>query len=606
ENKELKDWVYYPSWKRLLAAGSQPAGKRSFLVFCNNVLFSQRLKEQLLAERVEDKVIEVGIAEEYRRYTQYQYALNPSSAREYDLLLADLSAAGIIVTDIVYAWGPGAEQHSFELQKDNTQLGRVYFGLVYLVQSLLRAGMLKEKRITVLTEGLHKVLGTETGGYHQSLLLGLVNVLPQEYSVTCFNIDLLPSEPLDQWISQLTAEIRRQEGRKERIVALRHGQRWVQDFQKNTQEIKSTPGKIKRGGVYLITGGLGNVGFVLGKYLLQHYGATLVLTGRKEAGMLNKEALSHYNELRKISESVYYYQADVADLLSMQQVAADATQKTGRIDGVIHAAGIIDDHYFELIEDITPAKALVMLAPKVKGIENIYQVFRERNPDFIWVTSSLSTVLGGLGFSSYAAANLYMEYFVLSKAREMPGWRSIGLGDMVFSDKQIQKENGPSRSCLKPDEITVLFEWSVGFTGAPVIIQTVEELWARVRRVYELKKEAYLDEDRDKPTELVKMERPQLTSTYKAPQTETEKRMSALYENFFGIDGIGTEDNFFELGGDSLKAMMLLKRIKNEFDINITLTDFFNHDRVGSMAAFADQIRSIAVTGKKASRKIVI
>jgi NAD(P)-dependent dehydrogenase (short-subunit alcohol dehydrogenase family)/acyl carrier protein len=406
-------------------------------------------------------------------------------------------------------------------------------------------------------------------------------------------------------------EIRGNGGGKDRIVALRHGHRWMPDYQKNRRAVDKPAGMIRARGVYLITGGLGNVGYVLGKYLLERYGATLVLTGRKDLSALRKEGLSNYQALRGISEAVYYYKADVSDLRAglsgmspLAQAVAETERRLGRINGVIHTAGIIEDRYFELVEDITGEKALAMLAPKVKGLENIYHVFRDRQPDFVWITSSLSTVLGGLGFSSYASANLYMDHFLWSKAGELPGWRSMDLGGMVFTKEDIRKESGAARSSLRPEELAALFDWSLGVTGSPVMVQTVEDLWAGIYRMYDIKKKAYLDDDREEKVQ-AKVERPRLSSAYIAPQTDTEKRLAILFENFFGIAGIGTGDNFFELGGDSLKAMMLLKRMKNEFDISITLTDFFQHDRIGTIAGFIDQVRSAATRGSRSSKMVI-
>jgi polyketide synthase PksN len=67
-------------------------------------------------------------------------------------------------------------------------------------------------------------------------------------------------------------------------------------------------------------------------------------------------------------------------------------------------------------------------------------------------------------------------------------------------------------------------------------------------------------------------------------------RLKALFESFFGLENIGVEDDFFELGGDSLKGMMLLKRIKKEFDINLSLKDFMMNVTIRSMSAKIDEI----------------
>jgi acyl carrier protein len=61
-----------------------------------------------------------------------------------------------------------------------------------------------------------------------------------------------------------------------------------------------------------------------------------------------------------------------------------------------------------------------------------------------------------------------------------------------------------------------------------------------------------------------------------AVQTSTEKILLDIYTEFFGFNEISTDDSFAELGGDSLRAMVLLKRIRQQFDINITLKEFFD------------------------------
>jgi acyl transferase domain-containing protein/acyl carrier protein len=583
-NRELKDWLYYPTWKQVVGAAVTPTpNKQVYLIFSNDRFFSATLTAALCAEN-NHRIINVCRAEEYERIGVNEYALDAANPIHYDHLLNDLLQEGLLITDIVYAWGMEADAQMITLQATNTNLHLVYIGLVHLVQSLLRSNMLKELRLAVLTDLLYNVTGDEDTRYSQSLLMGLVNVLPQEYAVTCFNIDLPGKERIKEYAVQLAAEIRSNNGMENRIVALRHGRKWVPDHEKNTCVVQKS-GRVRPGGLYLITGGLGNVGLVLSRYLLQEYGARLVLTGRKKIDLLDAEKSNRYNELKLISSEVHYVAADVSDAMLFEQTVEEIEQQLGRIDGVIHAAGIIDEQYFQLVEDMTVDNVLTMLAPKVQGIENLYQQFgKKRKPDFVWITSSLSTVLGGLGFSAYAAANLYMDHFLLHKAKELPYWRAIGLGGMAFTKADIRKEAGAARNRLTPQEIGALFDWSAGLQSPPVIIQTIEELPVRLHRVYAVKKEVYFNDDIDDYTNN-KSERPGLSSTYTPPQNDTEKQLVVLFETFFGITGIGIDDNFFELGGDSLKAMMLLKRIKNDMDTSITLTDLLTHTTIRLMAA---------------------
>jgi acyl carrier protein len=94
-------------------------------------------------------------------------------------------------------------------------------------------------------------------------------------------------------------------------------------------------------------------------------------------------------------------------------------------------------------------------------------------------------------------------------------------------------------------------------------------------------------------------------SEYVPPNTGTEKKLANIFENFFAIENIGIEDNFFELGGDSLKGMVVLKRIKTEFDINIALKDFFGKQTIKEIAVEIDEIRSLLEKKSDAPKKTI-
>ncbi|WP_343672287.1 SDR family NAD(P)-dependent oxidoreductase [Chitinophaga sp.] len=576
---ELKDWLFYTSWKRVFAGPAIPRakdGKRVWLLLSFDAQSSIKIKAALIAQDPDCVVIEVV------------------HGAEYDQLLQELAREKLFVTDLIYGWGIQTTRHQYMQQ---------FWGLVYLVQSLRSNNMLKELRIAVLTDRLYQITGKEAGNYQQSLLLGLVNVLPQEYSVTCFNIDLSLEEDLDSTMPLLVRELICNSGRKDRITGLRNGHRWIREFEKNS--VLTTDDPLRQEGVYLITGGLGNVGYILSRFLLENYNAKIVLTGRSDENALKEQARQRYKELKAVSGNVCYYKVNVADASMLEQVVATVEEQWGRISGVIHTAGIITDEYFELVEDMTPAKVQALFEPKVQGVQHLHEVFKKRAPDFVWLSSSLSSVLGGLGFGAYAAANLFMDHFVLSLPAGPTRWRSVNLAGMAFTAGDIAKESGRNRFLLKPEELCRLFVWSLGIQESPVIIQTVEDLAARHHGVYEVRKTAYLDED-DPETELSqKTERPGLSTAYTQPENEMEQRMVHLFERFFGIAGIGTGDSFFELGGDSLKAMMMVKRIKNEFDINLSLTDFFNHDKPGLCAGLVERLKPTTDVPQRTSRIII-
>jgi acyl transferase domain-containing protein/acyl carrier protein len=537
--KTLKDWVYYPSWRR----SEQPLGisvaERRFLFFTTNEDSSQALIDQLIAEGA--SVIKVYNGNDYAQLAADAYVLNAENPDHVKQLFSSLQSPA----DIIYE-------------------GNQYFGLATIIPAAAQYGT---KHLTLLTNSLQQVYGNEHGNYEQSLLLGLLQVAPQEYGISCTNIDLDASPAVRQVLALLSRN-------RERFVALRNGHLWIKSHERNQAELNNTDSRIKEGGTYLITGGLGNAGYVLSKHLSSLFKARLILIGRQSLtpGSKTSERLA---ELKSAGANVTYYSADITDVAAIQALVAES----GHIDGVIHAAGIIDRRYFEPLSALTRSNTHEIFAPKVQGIETLYEVFKDLHPDFVWITSSLSGVLGGLGYASYAAANLYMDHLVSARKGSFPGWISVALSGLTFTPEAAAKDN----TSLSPEELVALFDWSVNLQTIPQLTIYKGDLNARVQEVYAAPKAV-------KPVAETQKERPALSTTYIAPETATEEKLKAIYEQFFGISGIGIEDNFFELGGDSLKGMILLKRIKNEFNVNPSLYDFLLNITIREFAAKIDEL----------------
>ncbi|MDT2276534.1 condensation domain-containing protein [Paenibacillus larvae] len=79
--------------------------------------------------------------------------------------------------------------------------------------------------------------------------------------------------------------------------------------------------------------------------------------------------------------------------------------------------------------------------------------------------------------------------------------------------------------------------------------------------------------------------RSDLSTTYIAPQNETQQSIIDIFQKILGISGIGIQDDFLEMGGDSLKAITVLSTIRQQFNTDIPLKDFFNNLTGESIAA---------------------
>jgi acyl transferase domain-containing protein len=69
--------------------------------------------------------------------------------------------------------------------------------------------------------------------------------------------------------------------------------------------------------------------------------------------------------------------------------------------------------------------------------------------------------------------------------------------------------------------------------------------------------------------------RPELPNEYVAPTNERESAIAAIWRSVLGVDRVGLDDNFFELGGDSLIAIQVISRLKEEFKVEIPVAGLY-------------------------------
>src|SRR5262249_55143297 len=102
---------------------------------------------------------------------------------------------------------------------------------------------------------------------------------------------------------------------------------------------------------------------------------------------------------------------------------------------------------FKILQEIGVAECEQHFTPKVYGTYALAQALQDHSLDFCLVFSSLSAVLGGLGFSAYAAANLFLDAFVASQRDSSTPWISVNWDTWLLSE-QSQNSVGGSISAF--------------------------------------------------------------------------------------------------------------------------------------------------------------
>jgi acyl transferase domain-containing protein len=101
--------------------------------------------------------------------------------------------------------------------------------------------------------------------------------------------------------------------------------------------------------------------------------------------------------------------------------------------------------------------------------------------------------------------------------------------------------------------------------------------------------------------------RPQLQTVYVAPTRVLEKSIAEVWQNALGLEQVGIYDNFFELGGDSLLALQVISRLKNELKMDIPVASLYEGVTIYSLVEILakDQQKSASpdAPGKEGQRE---
>ena len=114
------------------------------------------------------------------------------------------------------------------------------------------------------------------------------------------------------------------------------------------------------------------------------------------------------DEVRAAGGDPAYQALDVRDAEAVHQLVKDLVARYGRIDGVVFAAGVIDD---KLIADKDEQSFRDVFETKVDGARALLSALTEFGvePGFVAFFGSIAAVLGNRGQTDYAAANDALE-----------------------------------------------------------------------------------------------------------------------------------------------------------------------------------------------------
>ncbi|RCJ16571.1 hypothetical protein A6S26_33180 [Nostoc sp. ATCC 43529] len=347
------------------------------------------------------------------------FTLDSQDPQAYTRLLTHLANQGLQITQIILLWNFDRCCQTLEKLGKSIAESR-QFGLnilYYLTQSLIQQA--RTHRPITICYGFRSI--NETAQPDQSCGVGLALSAISEASWLRYRFIQIQQEHLN--IAEFIKIAFSENALEGSIAEIRYSnqQRWIRQITPHHFQpdrlVQFTP--LSRRGVVLITGGAGGIGLIVATSLAKQYQARLILTGRSPLNDLIKSRLL---DIEKAGGEVVYFQADATDETQMQACVADAKQRWGQLNGVIHATGIRGQG--SRLADMDRDELEQVTVPKIEGCLVLDKVTQNEPLSFFVLFSSLSACLSTANSAAYATGNRFLDDFAdLRERHRLQGQR---------------------------------------------------------------------------------------------------------------------------------------------------------------------------------------
>ncbi|KZS73299.1 polyketide synthase [Mycobacterium kansasii] len=286
----------------------------------------------------------------------------------------------------------------------------------------------RSPRLWLVTGGGLAVHDDDPGAPATASLKGLVRVLAFEHPdmrATLVDLDGMP-DPL----AALTAEL--QDSGNDDVIAWRGDRRFVERLSRATLDAQPGHPVVRPGACYVVTGGLGGLGLVVAKWLVDRGAGRVVLNGRSEPTDDQRKALAALEARAEI----VVVRGDVAAPGVAERLIEAAGQAGAELRGVVHAAAVIED---SLVFSMSRDTLERVWAPKAAGALRMHHATEGCQLDWWLGFSSVASLLGSPGQAAYACASAWLDALVTwRRASGLPAavinwgpWSEVGVAQAL-------------------------------------------------------------------------------------------------------------------------------------------------------------------------------
>lgn len=478
-----------------------------------------------------------------------------------------------------------------------------------LTRAILKNNLKENIDIVLLAENADEVSQKESElKPENSTMFGMAKVIGEEYkNLKCRCIDIDKGTKTQELLEELIW------GADTAKVAYREGSRYEQEIRPlDIESLPDTGFKLSENGVYIITGGTGGIGIETAKHLASIAKIKLALINRSEFpareqwesilsdGENNKlcNRIKAIREIEKAGSTVICCKADVSCEEDIRPLTESLRNSFGRINGVIHSAGVAGDGFLVKKEE----KAFdEVMNPKTRGTWLLAELTEQDNTDFFVMFSSNNTLLGMPGQGDYTAANTFLGAFSSYRNKQCrstvtinwPAWKETGMAaDHGANVDSIFKVLPTSLAMVALDNILAKAPQKVvvgelnyggtinGKTIADVDLRLSESIRSRIE-----KHQKALEPKAGSAESTVQQEI-KLTGKKTGAYTKTEIKVALIWKEVLGFDEFNIYDDFFDLGGDSIMITKVKTLIDEAYGNVASVADIFDYTTISDLAEY--------------------
>ena len=452
----------------------------------------------------------------------------------------------------------------------------------------------KSPRLWLVTRNGLVVHDDESGDPAIGAIKGLIRVLAYEHPD--LRATLVDLDAADNVVATMLTELG--SSGSDDVIAWRSDTRYVERLSRATLAERQRDSVVRPDGSYIVTGGLGGLGMVVARWLVDSGAGRVVLNGRSEASNGQRTNLA---DLESRAEIVVV-RGDVASPGVAERLVTAAEDTGLPLCGIVHAAAVIDDG---LVTAINKESLERVWAPKAAGALRLHEVTADRQLDW-WVGfSSVASLLGSPGQAAYACANAWLDALVAwRRASGLPAnainwgqWSDVGIARSLAIDVLDP---------ITPAEGIEAMESLVGcnLSRTGVVRLRLDRAAAAFPEICELGYFARLVEELDAVSNGGDWPRPEALRELN-PQEANEMvtarlrgRISAImgYPNGSAID---PSQPLTELGMDSLMAVRIRNTVRGDFGVEPLVALLLQGASLEDLTA--DLIRQLGLAGDDAA-----